>query len=39
MDEDGGLCREAGELLLKTGGVTSFFISYCKKKEKEREKC
>jgi len=38
MDEDAGLCREGGELHLKTGGVSSFFISYCKKKKKEREK-
>ena len=38
MDEDGGLCQEGGELLLKMGGVSSFFVSYCKKKEKKKEK-
>ena len=34
MDVDENLCREGGELLLKTGGVASFFISYSKKKKK-----
>ena len=38
MDEDEDLCWEGGELLLNKGGGVSFFISYCKKKKKEREK-
>ena len=38
MDVDGGLCWEGGELLLKTGGVASFFVSYRKKKKKRKRK-
>jgi len=36
MDEEGGLCRKGEYPLLS--GVSSFFVSYSKKKEKEREK-
>lgn len=37
MDKDVGLCREGRELLLRTGSVPSFFVSYSKKKEKKEK--
>lgn len=38
MNEDAGLCREGGELLLNRGSVFFFFVSYRKKKKKKKEK-
>lgn len=36
MDEAEGLCREGGELLLNRGGVAFFFVSYKRKRKKEK---